>query len=263
MKLVKKWLFPALTCLIVAGAAVLPPLVSQARDVRLLGQVHAELLDAKALPAAQTPTLLDRMALYASRYSSSRTILSSEDYAVLEDSQQKELAQSAQELLTEAKILPSWIFEEEPFDDVTASRLLLWDPAGPGSMQEPSVFWNVQWQYYTNKSHQKSVRAVLDAETGLPIGLYIHDTNMSQWLAYDTADLRALVERYADLLALEVQEVDLVGPRYVPSVNVSYSISGSGMVFFASRAPTDLSIQFDGNRMLRSEDGAIVTDHDG
>ena len=50
IQLVKKWLFPALTCLIVAGAAMLPPLVSQARDVRLLGQVHAELLDADALP---------------------------------------------------------------------------------------------------------------------------------------------------------------------------------------------------------------------
>lgn len=260
MKRVKKWLFPALTCLLVLGAAALPPLLSQARDARLFGQVHAEALGADALTSVRTSTLLDRMALYASRLSSDRTILSSRDYAVLEDSQQKALARSAQELLTEAKVLPGWIFEEEPFDDVTASRLLLWD--AEEAAQAPVTFWDISWDYNI-KSHQKSVNVVLDAETGLPIDLYIHDTNMSQWMAYNTDDLRALLERYFDLLGLEVQEIGLNGPMYVPSVNLSYSISGSGMVLFASRAPTDLSIQLDTNWMLRSEDGTISTGYDG
>ena len=46
MKLVRKWLFPALTCLIVLGAAALPARVSQMRDARQFGQVHTEALEA-------------------------------------------------------------------------------------------------------------------------------------------------------------------------------------------------------------------------
>ncbi len=260
MKRVKKWLFPALTCLLVLGAAVLPPLASQARDARLFGNVHAEALDADPLPVVRASTLLDRMTLYASQLSSSRTILSSRDYVVLEDSQQKALARSAQELLTEAEVLPGWIFEEEPFDDVTAFRLLLWD--AEEAAQAPVTFWDISWDYNI-KSHQKSVNVVLDAETGLPIHLYVHDTNMSQWMAYNTDDLRALLERYFTLLALEVQEIDVNGPRFVPGVNLSYSISGTGLDLFASRAPTDLSIQFDLDWSLRSEDGTISTGYDG
>ena len=68
MKLIKKWLLPVLTCLIVAGAAVLPPYISQARDDRQFGQVHAEELDAVPLPVYEPPTLMDRIKLYAGRF---------------------------------------------------------------------------------------------------------------------------------------------------------------------------------------------------
>lgn len=260
MKLVRRWLLPALTCLLALGAAALPPYISQMRDAKQFGQVHAEALGADPLPAVQASTLLDRMKLYASRLSSSRTILSATDYATLEDAQEAELAQSAQEVLTGSGVLPAWIFEEEPFGALRVSRLLLWDVEDKG---EPSVFWDITWENYTNKSHQKSVHVTLDAQTGLPIHLYVHDTNMSQWMAYDVEHLRSLTQRYSDLWGLEVQEVDLAGPMYVPSVNVSYSISGAGLYFFASRAPTDLSIQLDTSWMLRSEDGTISTGYDG
>lgn len=260
MKLMRRWLLPALTCLLVLGAAALPAYISQMRDAKQFGQVHAEALEADPLPAVQTSTLLDRMALYASRLSSSRTILSSTDYSILEDGQEAALAQSAQELLTGSGVLPAWIFEEEPFGAMRVSRLLLWDAE---DKREPSVFWDVTWENYTNKSHQKSVHVTLDAQTGLPIHLYVHDTNMSQWMAYDVERLRSLTQRYSDLWGLEVQEVDLASPMFVPSVNVSYSISGTGLYFFASRGPTDLAIQLDTNWTLRSEDGTISTGYDG
>lgn len=243
MKLLKKWLFPALTCLIVLGAAVLPPLVSQARDVREFGQVHAELLNADALPAAQTPTLLDRITLYASRYSTSNPILSFQDHAHFENSEARSLAQSAQELLTEAGVLPKWIFEEEPFEHINASLLLLWDPAEKTASREPSAFWEISWSYDSNKSHQKSIRLITDANTGLPVHLYVHDTNMSQWLPYDTDHLRTLSEHFFDLLGLEIRETDPHGSGYVPSLDLSYSIAGSEMIFLVSRAPTDLFLQ--------------------
>lgn len=239
MKQLKKWLFPALTCLIVLGAAVLPPLLSQARDARQFGQVHAELLDADTLPAVQTPTLLDQMTLYAKRYSLSYPILFFQDYSHFESSESMALAQSAQERLTEAGVLPTWIFKEEPFEHISAALLLLWDPAEKTA--EPSAFREISWSYDSNKSHQKSIRVIEDAQTGLPIKLYVHDTNMSQWLPYDTDHLRTLMEHFFDLLGLQVQEIDPIGPMYVPSLNLSYSIAESEMIFSVSRAPTDLS----------------------
>lgn len=247
MKLVKKWLFPVLTCLIVAGAAALPPYISQMRDTKQFGQVHAEKLDADPLPAVRTSTLLDRMTLYASQLFPNRTILSSTGYSTLGDAKESALAQSAQEVLTGSGVLPAWMFEEEPFGAMRVSRLLLWDAE---DQREPSVFWDITWENYANQSHQKSVQVILDAQTGLPIHLYVHDTNMSQWMAYGTDDLRVLTQRYLDLLGLEAQEADLVGPGYVPSVNVSYSISGAGLYLFASRAPTDLSFQLSADQQF-------------
>ena len=248
MKLVRRWLLPALTCLLVLGAAALPPYISQMRDAKQFGQVHAEKLDADPLPAVQASTLLDRMTLYASRIFPNRTILSSTHYSTLEDDKESALAQSAQEVLTGSGVLPTWIFKEEPFGAMRVSRLLLWDAE---DQREPSVFWDVTWENYASKSHQKSVQVTLDAQTGLPIHLYVHDTNMSQWMAYGTDDLRVLTQRYLDLLGLEAQEVDLVGSQFAaPSVNVSYSISGAGLYLSASRAPTDLSIQLSADQQF-------------
>lgn len=242
MKLVKKWLFPVLICLITAGAAVLPAHISQMRDVRLFGQVHTEHLDANPLPVREGPTLLDRMVLYSGRYDSGHPILSFRDPAYFEDSEGKKLVQTAQELLTGAHVLPAWIFREEPFDQMAAERLLLWDPVEE-AVQEPTVFWELSWSYYSNKSHQKSIDLAMDADTGLPIRLYVGDTNMSQWLPYKTKDLRALAERFFALLGVEVREVEPFGSGYDPSLNLSYIVTGTPLAFHISRHPTGLSIQ--------------------
>ena len=261
MKLVKRWLFPALTCLLVVGAAVLPARVSQARDARLFGQVHAEVLEADALPVHEPPSLIDRIKLYTGRFSSEHPILSS---SYLYETVNEELARSTQEMLTEAGVLPSWIFEEEPFEDTTLSRSLLWDPAESSIFQEPSVFWGLSWSNYGNKLHQKSIRVSADAETGLPIELYVSDTNMSQWLPYDTDDLRALAERFFELLGLEVRETGLDGPGYAPSsLNLSYSVAGSEMIFFVTRSPTILEIQPDFNWRNRTDASSAADRYDG
>ena len=249
MKFVKKWLFPFLTCLIAAGAAVLPPYISRIQDAKQFGQVHAEALEADSLPAREDPTLLDRMELFV-QYSMVQPILSFRDAAYFEDSEGRELANVTQELLTGAGVFPNWLFREEPFDQVTAGRVLLWDPAGKGTVQEVSVFWELHWSYYSNKNHQKSIELTLDAETGLPIHLFVDDTNMSQWLPYETRDLRALAKRFFDLLGVEVQEVEPSGPWYVPSLNLSYAVVGTSMRFHISRAPTSLVIQLSADRQF-------------
>ena len=265
MKLVKKWLFPALTCLIVAGAAMLPPLVSQARDVRLLGQVHAELLDADALPAVELPTLTDRMALYADRFSHTHPVLSFRDYGVTEEDaafpDQEPLVQATRELLTGADVLPNWIFEEEPLEGEVTERLLLWDPAASGTFQEPAVFWGLKWSY-SNKFHGKDLTVYLDAVTGLPIYLWVFDTNISQWLPYDTDHLRTLAERFFGLLGLDIREID-----YETTISedvqlpLRYSVAGTAMVFNVIRTPTALTIELNPNwRNPAAMDGSITYD---
>lgn len=262
MKLVRKWLFPALTYLIVAGAVVMPPYFSQLRDARQLGQVHAETLEAEALPAYEPPTLLERIELYASRYSREHPILFSSDY-YSDQPAEEELAQSVQNLLTGAGVLPEWIFREEPFEHTEITRCLLWDPTGV-ALQKPIAFWEISWSYYSNKSHIKSLRVTADAETGLPIKLYVSDTNMSQWLPYQRDDLRALAERFFELLEMDAREIDLQGPGFAPpSLNLSYAIAGTGMNYFVSRTPVDLEIQLDINWQNRTDADRGSAAYDG
>lgn len=260
MKLVKRWLFPVLTCLIIVGAAVLPAQFSQAQDARLFGQVHTEELDADPLPAAQAPTLLDRIALYSSRYSSEHPILSYDRTVFFDDPEEARLMQSVQDQLIEAEVLPVLLFEVE---SKQATQLLLWDPEQNDTFQTPSLFWRFSWSLYYDKNLQKKISVTVDDETGLPIELNIHDPGMSQWLPYDTDHLRTLSEHFFDLLGVEVQETDLDGPKYAPpSLNLSCSIAGTEMNYFVSRAPADLYIQLDITWQLRTEDGSISVSYD-
>lgn len=243
MKQFRTWFFPFLTCLLVIGAAVLPARFSQARDERQLGQIHTEALDAGDLPVRAAQSLPDRMALYASWKSSGRPILSFQDHTYFGDSEGLALAQECQELLTEGEVLPQWIFQEDPFDSMSISRLLLWDPEEGDAVQEPSVFWEAGWFFYSDKSHQKSIHLTLDAETGLPIYLWVNDTNMSQWLPYQEEELRVLAGRFWGLLGLEVEEREPDGPMYDAGLDLSYALTGTAVAYDVFRAPTSCSIQ--------------------
>lgn len=261
MRFIKKWLFPVLTCLIVAGAAVLPQRISQARDARQFGQVYAETLEAAPLPVHEPLSLMDRIKLYAGRYSPEHSILFSYYYS--DEPTKEEIAQSVQELLTGAGVLPEWIFREEPFENTELTRYLLWDPTGE-TLQNPIAFWEISWSYYSNKSHTKNLHVTVDAETGLPIRLYAGDTNMSQWLPYQADGLRGLAERFFELLEMDAQEIDLQGSGFAsPSLNLSYAITGTGMNFFISRAPTDLEIQPDTSWWSRTDAGGGSNTYDG
>lgn len=260
MKLVRKWLFPVLTCLIVVMAALLPPYISQLRDAKQFGQIHTEALAADNLPVREPLTLLDRMALYSGQHSSEHPILSFRDVAYSkEDSEGIALARKAQELLINAGILPEWFSQEEPFDVVIISRLLLLDPAEGNAAQEPSAFWDVEWFYDSDQKHQKSVHAVLDAETGLPIDLFVSDTNMSQWLSSGTQGLQLLAERFFGLLGLEAREVDSSGAGFVPGQTLSYTIQDSPVGYDVSWGPNVLSISLRFDRWYQGGNGSDST----
>ena len=247
MKLLKKWLFPVLTCLIVAGAAVLPARVSQARDARQFGQVHTEELKADVLPVYEPPGLGDRMELYAHRLSIDHPVLSFEDPFYFEQypQEREELMQSMEALLTEAGLIPKWVFQEEPFTDLTIKRCLLWDPAEDSAVQRPAAFYVFKWACY-EKLHNKLLTVDVDAETGLPIEVYIFDTNISQWLPYEVEPLQALVGRFFDLLGMDVQEVDTDQP-YEVWRDFYYDVNGLPVRYAVSRHPTSVSIQLDLN----------------
>lgn len=260
MKLVRKWLFPALTCLIVVMAALLPPHISQLRDAKQFGQTHTEMLEVDNLPVREPLTLLDRMELYSGQHSSEHPILSFRDVAYSEaDSEGIELARTTQELLVNAGILPEWFSREEPFGMVIISRLLLLDPAEGNAAREPSAFWDVEWFYDSDKKHQKSVHAVLDAETGLPIDLFVNDTNMAQWLSGETQELRLLAERFFKLLGLEAQEVDSSGAGFVPGQSLSCTIQDSPVGYDVSWGPNVLSISLRFDQWYQGGNGSDST----
>lgn len=261
MKLIRKWLFPVLTCLLVAGAALLPQYVSQTRDQRQFGQVHAEELSADALPIYESLNLTDRIMLYCEYSTYQIPILSFRDGSYFYDApQEKEaLKQSVQDQLTQANLLPAWFFEEAPLPNLQIERILLWDPEEEGPWQEPSVFFRLLWSN-NDKSHGKHLAVITDAETGLPIRVSVFDTNMSQWLPYDLDHLRIWAERYFDLMGWEAQETS--NPSEVWE-GLGYLLTGTAIQYGADRQPTTVTVEPDFNWLLRTDAISDSSVYDG
>ena len=208
MKLVKKWLFPILTGLIVIGAAVLPPYISQVKDNRQFAQIHTSELNADALPVWEGRNLLERFELYA-RWSTDHSEIIPSFQTVLadEESENVELAEQvltqALNCLAQAGVLPAYLLEF-PLEPTSIYRILLWNPANSMSSQEPVEFWRVTADFGNG-----SLWMTVDSESGLPMTLSLSDPNMAQWLLYkDPNTLLNMAERYFDLLNLEAWLVE-------------------------------------------------------
>ena len=210
MKLIKKWLLPILTCLIVIGAAVLPPYISQVKDDRQFAQIHTSELNADALPVWEGWDLLERLELFARWHTNHSEIIPSfQTVPDGEEAENVELAaltlSRALDCLIQAVILPDYLLKF-PLEHPNITRVLLWDPDSIGS-REPMVFWEV-W----GDLGESSLYMIVDSESGLPLVLNVFEPNMGQWLSYkDPGTLPNLAQRYFDLFGLksEPAETDL------------------------------------------------------
>lgn len=165
MKLVKKWLFPILTCLIAIGAAVLPPFISQAKDSRQFAQIHASELNADALPVREGRTQLERLELYA-RWNTDRSeIIPSFQTSIEMELAEAELAGQALTYLTQADVIPAYLLLS-PLKYTSMDRILLWDPKDSMSSQEVAEFWRVAADF--GNCH---LWMTVDSESGLPLTL--------------------------------------------------------------------------------------------
>ena len=257
MKLIKKCLFPILTCLIVAGAVVLPPYISYVRDDRqFYAQIHTSELDAEALPAWEGRDLLERIELYA-RWSTDHvgyreSIPSSQAALFVDDLAEEKFAvqlmgQAAVRMLgqalddlTQAGVLPDYPFEF-PMEHIGMTRLLLWDPGNMNS-QNSAEYWSATVDFGEN-CH---VWIVIDGESGLPLTLRLSDPNLVQWLIYQDPDtLPDLAERFFDLLDLyvEMEETDI--PSDASPWERYFYIKGTAIRYRVSFNATILDISFE------------------
>ena len=130
MKTVKRWLLPALTCLIVVAAVLLPPYLSQMRDRGLTDTDHTEAVNGDRLSLKEA-TLEQRIGLLY-RWENGEQIdavtqpFSNEE---LERDIQPAVFESYDELCREVPTLASALDWWAP-GEVTGSRLLLRDAAG-------------------------------------------------------------------------------------------------------------------------------------
>ena len=248
MKLMKKYLFPILTCLIVAGAVVLPPYISHIRDEQqFFGQIHTSELDAEALPVREGRNLLERMKLYA-RWSTDQSgdreiIPSLQTELADEESENMELAEQilnrALDYLTQAGVLPAYLFEF-PFENTVINRVLLWDTDSMNS-RNSAEYWSLEADF-----GDRHLWIIIDSESGLPLKFSISDPNMAQWLAYKDPDtLPDLAERFFDLLDLyvEMEETDI--PSDVSPWERYFDIRGTAIRYRFSFNATILDISFE------------------
>ena len=245
MKLVKKCLFPVLTCLIIAGAAVLPPYISQVKDDQQFAQIHASELDADALPVWEGRDLLERLELYA-RWSTdhSEIIPSFQTMPFSEETADMELAvqvlSQALSRLTQADVIPSHLLEL-PLWPTNVYRILLWDPADSTGGQEPVEFWEMSADW-----GKGSLVMIVDCESGLPLRLSLFDPNMARWLQYKDPDtLPNMAERYFDLLGLVAEPVETGLPPDAAPWNRDFVIEGTKIRYSFSFNATLLSIHLE------------------
>lgn len=207
MKLARKWLFPALTCLLAALAAVLPPYISQLRDAKQFGQIHTEALAAETLPVREEPTLLDRLALYV-RWTDNKEIVPS--FHSPEENGREEaagLAWDALKQLAQAEVIPGKLLQSpsggSAFPYITSwTYILLWNPESGIAGQAPAGFWRVTAEL----GGTRVVGMDIDQESGLPIRLTLYDPELGQWLAWKDSAAQAAVGRgFLSLLGLEGQ----------------------------------------------------------
>ncbi len=253
MKLMRRWLLPALTFLIVVGAAVLPARVSQMWDARQFGQVHTEALEVGSLPVHEAPTLLDRMELFANQYSSARPILSSSTGGYADSLTIREQALALRELLAAWNIVPNFFFDEytgasdEAFEYCSVQRLLLWDPAEERDIREPSCYYQFAWTDYETY-HNKSLSVDVDAETGLPIQVIIWDTNIAQWFPYTREALADKAEYYFQMMGWTVG-VDVIPMEPLELENkflqLCFAIPDTDLYYWITHGPTTLHISLE------------------
>ena len=245
MKLVKKWLFPILTCLTVMGAAVLPPYISQVKDGRQFAQIHILELDADALPVWEGRNLLERLELYA-RWSTdhSEVIPSFQTMPFSEETADMELAvqvlNQALNRLTQADVIPAHLLEL-PLEPASIYRVLLWDPADSIGGQEPVEFWEMSADW-----GKGSLVMIVDGESGLPLRLSLFDPNMARWLQYKDPDtLPNMAERYFDLLELVAEPVETGLPPDAAPWERDFVIEGTEIRYSFSFNATLLSIHLE------------------
>lgn len=233
MKLVKKWLFPVLTCLIVMGAAILPPYISQVKDNRQFAQIHTSELNADALPVWEGWNLLERLELYARWHTDHSEIIPS--FQTVPDGEEPEnvelavrVLEQALNYLTQAGIIPDYLFDF-PLEHPNITRILLWDPDSIGS-REPMVFWEV-WA----DLGEGDLYVIVDSESGLPLTLNLFDPNMAQLSYKNPGILPNLAEQYFDLFGLKAEMVETDLPSDTDPWQRYFVIEGTEIQFcFAS-----------------------------
>ena len=241
MRVIKKWLFPVLTCLIALGAAVLPPYLSEVRDARQFGQVHTEELSADPLPVREAWDLLDRLELYARWYTNSE-IIPSFQTPEMDEALNTRLAVQALMSLEQAGVIPG---HRLPVKQASVNRILLWNPADSMDSQTPVEFWKA-----AGDLGDGSFWVTLDGESGLPLELHLYDPNMAQWLAYKEAStLPHLAEQFFALLGLETNLVDLQLPADNAPWERQFAVAGTGIVYWVSFNATTLDIDMEPSRM--------------
>lgn len=209
MKLVRKWLFPVLTCLIVVMAALLPPYISQLRDAKQFGQIHTEALEADSLPVREEPTFLDRLALYLRWRNSEWAVPSVRSPEEEREDRAEELIRAGLERLVEGDVFSAdarTLWAEQYLPDLHISSwsyVLLWDMEDGVVSREPCAIWELAAVMDTC-----TVGLALDVESGLPLCLDIYDSNLIQWLSpKDPEALPFMAERFLALLGLEGEQV--------------------------------------------------------
>lgn len=205
MKLVKKWLFPALVCLIVVGAAALPPYLSRLRDARQFGQSHTEALAAETLPVWQEPDLAARLALYVRWNDNKEIIPSFQSPEHDRQGQAEELIQAALERLTQAGVIPEKLLLDKAANlEITSwTYVLLWDPDVGVAGQNSVGFWRI-----TAELGERSMWLDIDQESGLPAQLGFYDPAMARWMPWgDRAAQAAALEGFLSMLGLAGEEV--------------------------------------------------------
>ena len=241
MKGKKTWLPVGLTCLVVLGAVLLPQSVSRARDVRLLGRVHAEAMEVAGGLPTRPASLQEKLTLLgiwnrdsdAVSYFTQDLMVETEER---EDSTESwnEAAAAAVESLVEAGVVPEELGLEPPVV-AGGERVLL-------RSQSSGVSASFLRLWCSYDSFGGSLDLVLDEDTGTVVQLYLSWPGASKLLSSPGA-LGEAFFKTLDLEAELLEEGKRTAMFLLPACAVQYEVLLERDVLWISSTGMSTAVQ--------------------
>lgn len=235
MKIRKHWLLPALTCIMVLSAAIVPQQVSFYQDRQLFGRIHTEALSIDSNLSVWSATLPKKLALYNQwNYEPYGIVNAMQALLVSDDGRLEETVRTALKSMVEYSVIPEDA-ARDTFQEIGGNWLMLHD-ADSGESARFLTVWSIEEDH--------PVMLTLDEESNAVCELRIYHPSIFK----DTDAPEEIGWHFFEAMGLEVELMD-AGSEWA-----MFCLKDMDTLYLVSRYGERISIELAGFRDAAGQD---------